>query len=296
MTFWLNNHNRCASMVLVLVLVFVTCFFNYTNGPFIGKLMANSTVSAILSDNDIDSFGGYPELKVPFYIYEIPELNWSNATLDGQPFSPPEPASKGAEGKHADDYFLLQAALKHPMRTFNPEHAKLFFVPTLLNEVLHLQAQYGLRRGEFCTDGKRKCFLIKDPYQLFVQVNRSLSESFWFQRSEGRDHFIVASHWQARMLWANLTAIHMCNTLIFEKEVPKAAKAFNRVRMTGFYIGRACLLQPKTTDFAMIASIPANKKQFEVRGNVCDWLSSSNFSVGVCGPGEQCPGTRNELN
>jgi hypothetical protein len=39
----------------------------------------------------------YFHLQVPFYIYEMPELNWANATVDGEDYKPPEPQSVGAE-------------------------------------------------------------------------------------------------------------------------------------------------------------------------------------------------------
>lgn len=290
-----------ALRVAVLVLGILCCFINFSKGP-IARRKSTGDYVAKLSDNDVDSLGSNLELRVPFYIYETPELNWSNATLDGKPYIPPEPTSVGAEGKHSDDFYLLQGALNHPMRTFEPERAQLFFVPTLLNSVLQLVAQWRNRRGKFCTHGRQNCFLKRDQFHLFTQVNKSLSESPWFRRSDGKDHLIVASHWHSRTLGSDLSAIHMCNSLIFEDEVPKAAKSFDRYRMPSFYIGKACPLQQKTKDFAMIASLKHDdptattltKARFRSRKDICDWLSQKTkhrevFSVGVCGRGKQCP-------
>jgi Exostosin family len=244
------------------------------------------------------------ELLVPFYIYENPELNWENATVDRNPYIPPEPTPNGSNGKHSDDYFLLRAALKHPMRTYDPEQAQLFFVPSLLNAVLLLVAQWEHRQGEtFCTSRDNNgtevnCFDKSDQFRLLNQVNHSLTESPWFQRSSGKDHLIVASHWHARSLAPDLGAIHMCNSLIFERELPHLCP-YDRIRMPGMYIGRACPpVAPKRHDFAMIASThndsdhPGKRNAFQSRRDICDWLGSShqrNVSVAACGGGTQCP-------
>jgi hypothetical protein len=262
---------------------------------------------AKISDNVIDNLSNGLELRVPFYIYENPELNWQNATLDGKPYTPPEPSSVGAEGKHSDDYFLLQAALTHPMRTRDPERAQLFFVPTLLNSALQLVAQWKHRRGKrFCTNGRRNCFKKSDQLKLFTMVNQSLTDSPWFQRSGGKDHIIVASHWHSRVLGPEVGAIHMCNSLIFENEVPTTATPYDRVRLPGLYVGKACPKAPKKAhDFAMIASLKhddpdarqVTKDRFQSRKDICDWLRSNpnkrNFTVGVCGRGKQCPSLAN---
>lgn len=79
-------------------------------------------------------------LSVPFYIYTdvgLPE----EGTIDGVPFTMEawhRGADSGFEAKHADDLFLIEASLNHPMRTLNPEEAKLFFVPSPLNYISSL--------------------------------------------------------------------------------------------------------------------------------------------------------------
>jgi Exostosin family len=234
-------------------------------------------------------------LRVPFYIYDNLELNWENATVDGNPYIPIEARVWPGDGQHGDDYYLLRAALNHPMRTYDPEQAQIFFVPTLLNAVLHLVVSDD---GEhFCTNGADNCFVKLDQFRLLNEMNQSLTESPWFQRSSGSDHFIVASHWKS--LGPDFTAIYMCNSIIFENTVPEAAQPYDRIRMPGMYTGRTCPpVAAKLHDFAMIAStwtnssIPEKRANFQSRRDICDWLGSNhqrNISVGACGGGEQCP-------
>jgi hypothetical protein len=70
-------------------------------------------------------------LSVPFYVYE--EFAWINATYMGRPISDVSRNMSQDNLKHGDDYWFLEASLKHPMRTHNMSEAKLFFVPFLLN-------------------------------------------------------------------------------------------------------------------------------------------------------------------
>lgn len=51
-----------------------------------------TTTSEAKPDNEQPYF----HLKTPFYIYEN-ELNWANATVDGELYKPPEPQAIGAE-------------------------------------------------------------------------------------------------------------------------------------------------------------------------------------------------------
>jgi hypothetical protein len=236
------------------------------------------------------------KLNVPFYVYENPELNWVNATMDGKPYIP------RPDEKHTDDYYMRQAALNHPMRTHDPEQAKLFFVPTLLNALLDQWAAHMWFGGKqlFCINGTEGCFTLNDQLQLFLMVNQALTESPWFQRSSGKDHVIVASHWMGRHMGSEFGAIHMCNTILFENDVPVPAWQYDRVRMPGFYIGRPCPPMSKTSDFAMIASMffydtevnEEKRGNFKSRSDICEWLGSDhtrNITVGLCGRGIQCP-------
>jgi hypothetical protein len=48
-------------------------------------------------EEEVDPDKPYFHLKVPFYIYDTPDLNWANATVDGEVYKPPEPQAVGAE-------------------------------------------------------------------------------------------------------------------------------------------------------------------------------------------------------
>jgi len=70
-------------------------------------------------------------LSLPFYVYE--SLIWENAT-----YGPDQTLAQFLQEypyRHSDDFWFLKAALKHPMRTFDPSQAKLFVVPTVMNSV-----------------------------------------------------------------------------------------------------------------------------------------------------------------
>jgi hypothetical protein len=240
-------------------------------------------------------------LKVPFYIYTHPDLNWHDATMAGHPYWPVEPHGLNCDGKHSDDFWYLRSALDHPMRTLNADAAKLFFVPVLLNEVLERLAEYWqLRYKKFCAHvNNTDCFDNGKDQRLLYKVNEALGTRPYFRRSNGTDHLIVLSHWESRKLPADLTNLHMCNTLTFENEIPNATMPYDRVRMPGFYVGKPCpLVINKTHDFAMIATFKHNKTQtsdiqrrdFQSRADLCDWLPGvAGGTIRHCGPGEQCP-------
>jgi Exostosin family len=237
-------------------------------------------------------------LNVPFYIHTDYDLNWHNATAGGKPYWPAEPNAKTCDGKHSDDYWYMRSAWKHPMRTFNPNEAKLFFVPVLLNEVMERYAEFWkLRHKPFCAHGKTGCIEKDKDLELLYKVNDALGRNKYFQRSDGTDHIIVLSHWEARKLPANVTNIHKCNTLTFEDEVPNATLPYDRIRMPGFYVGKPCPLAEKTHDFAMIATFKHNKsdafefqkRNFQSRADLCEWLPGTAGTTIRCGPGEQCP-------
>jgi hypothetical protein len=243
-------------------------------------------------------------LTVPFYVYTQRDLNWQDATVADRPFWPVEPNSYTSDGKHSDDFWYLRSALAHPMRTMDPNQARLFFVPVLLNEVLErfAIAEYNKlkRRRKFCAHSNDTAECIDSPYdlRLLYQVNQALGRSEYFQRSNGTDHLIVLSHWEARKLPADLPNIHKCNSLNFENEVPNATLPYSRIRMPGFYVGKPCpsSVDQKTHDFAMIGSFKHNKtkaslvqrRAFQNRADLCEWLPGVG-TVRHCGPGAQCP-------
>lgn len=155
------------------------------------------------------------------------------------------------------------------------------------------------RRGEFCVhaDPGGDCFDPKDVFSLFDKVNHALGQSHHFQKSNGTDHMIVMSHFYARKFPSQYGNLYKCNTLGFEDEVPEAAKAFDRIRIPGFYVGNPCPpVAKKTHDFAMIATFKHNltnvwkiqQRAFQSRADVCEWLGPDK-RVRKCGPGDQCP-------
>jgi Exostosin family len=245
-------------------------------------------------DDGLRSFN----LKVPFYIYENSELNWENATLDGVPYLPAGLDDKAFNAKHDDDFFMLRAAMRHPLRTHDPIKAQLFYVPTILNAVLDRGSGYQLDRGEFCVNGQ--CFKKgrMRRHLLVKMVDDALGQSPYFRKSDGKDHVIALSHFSSRGLSKEFTNVHKCNSIIFEREITAGAKQFpDRIRIPGMYIGNPCRPVPKTHDFAMIASlrddedIPDYRKElFRARGYVCKWLQQETIaSIHTCGGGSQCP-------
>ena len=130
-------------------------------------------------------------LSVPFYVYE--DLAWRNATFGGRPVGDFARQDKikfnqSFPYKHGDDYWFLEASLKHPMRTRNISEAKLFFVPWLLN-YLDLEAEY---------DGFKLCLNNICDYDLLLVAQRGLRNSKAFRDYPER-HVLVrsffSSHW-----------------------------------------------------------------------------------------------------
>jgi hypothetical protein len=140
-------------------------------GQGLGTNIINKTETT-LSDEVSKEYHPF-RLTVPFYVYENRDLNWEDATLDGEPYEPIAPHGGGAgtyvalfpactlqwkwkrqdvhdrllitprcfvsfyrssDGKHSDDYWYMRAAMIHPMRTMDPNEAKLFFVPVCVKK------------------------------------------------------------------------------------------------------------------------------------------------------------------
>jgi len=217
--------------------------------------------------------------------------------------------------KHSDDFYFTKAALKHPMRTMNPEEAKIFFVPVPYNVMLdHIHRER--TRGKIC---------LGDICQtdLVLYIDYLLGKSPWFQRSNGADHIAVASSFgwgHAGRRGQHNNPFHKrdgsseqefyrsgqvpknllkCNRIIFEDWdslrtyaekliLPKGSK---RHYLSTMYVGNACDVQEnKTTDFAMIAAMKPENPNFHDREVVCRLIQEeSDYSMPVCGYGQQCP-------
>ena len=119
-----------------------------------------------------------------------------------------------------------------------------------------------------------------------------LKSSPWFQRSKGRDHIIVASHYGAKeTLGKNYSAISDCNWLSYHDNKPTKN---GRMRISTTYVGRKCEPQKKRYDIAFIARLHPERPFFKPRRDACKWLKNQNknsrkYTVANCGHGKQCP-------
>ena len=71
--------------------------------------------------------------RIPFYIYDSPEINWYTNCLTTFPwlnYSDPSNINKQWY-YHSDDFIFIEKILNHPWRTYNPEDAQVFVLPTL---------------------------------------------------------------------------------------------------------------------------------------------------------------------
>ena len=141
--------------------------------------------------------------KVPFYMYTDKRLNWlANCKLN-----PRNLVEKHKTFKHGDDVWFLEQAENHPWRVTNPEHAKIFIVPTIMSYVM---------RYQHCTSSVEA--LPSEPVEavpvsalhpghadwvkrwgvMQTAVSIGLRNSSWFKKNEGRDHIIVSSDFHMR--------------------------------------------------------------------------------------------------
>jgi hypothetical protein len=81
---------------------------NQTTGLFVFNMTGDTILSPSRRRHPI------LQLDVPFYAYSN-ELDWSNLAIQTDDFME---SYRGA--KHADDFWFLVNALKHPMRTTKP--------------------------------------------------------------------------------------------------------------------------------------------------------------------------------
>jgi hypothetical protein len=229
-------------------------------------------------------------LKVPFYVYGN-ELNWYNATIDGAPVS----KCWYPTFIHPDDYWFLHSALFHPMRTMDPSHAKLSFVPTMIN--LNAETNRNVNASSsteptFCVHGKCSTPGTNIDFVVIKWANEVLGQSKYFQSSGGRDHIVVASHYDtleylekpvafrflrkcAMVRFENFGKIcflgaKRCARILAKGPNPKRLRVdpiyLPEVSLPSTYVGSACpLQQQKTVDFAMVAFLEKMpwSKEFE---------------------------------
>jgi hypothetical protein len=233
-------------------------------------------------------------LSVPYYVYE--ELIWlDNATLDGISLQEAIEENKVFPNpKHNDDYWFMKASLTHPMRTYNPEEAKLFVVPSLSNIIMHTSIYY--TKEKLCWRG-----ICGRP--LMEYIDNVLTESPWFQRNAGADHLASVGYhgwFNQRFKGKQFKSIQNCNVVGFCGGVK--INSADRLFFQKLYVGTACpQSSEKTHDFTMVASLRPKDKRFRSRQHICDWMGggasinvtnehrATNYSMPVCGPGQQCP-------
>jgi hypothetical protein len=229
--------------------------------------------------NDKRSMGAEIKVKLPstylldqpFYIYE--ELIWLNATTNGE--SVEDMINRAYLWKHNDDLWFLNAALKHPMRTTNPEEAVLFLVPTLINLILSSSVHEDMCWGDLC------------GFDMLIHADTVLGESPWFQRNQGKDHVAVGSYAAASKRLSTFPNLVQCNMIALEN---RKWNLPDRYSVPSYYVGSPCLPRPKEYDFAMIASLQP-QFTFDSRRHICQWLAEerSQYTVSLCGHGAQCP-------
>jgi len=214
--------------------------------------------------------------------------------------------------KHTDDYWCVHSILQHPMRTFDPEEAKLFYVPTLINEITD---QYVYQLADRKISFPNKATNLKKAHVMFDMeiiewANGVLGRSPWFQRHQGRDHVLVASHWRTHKFLYQYRNFYNCNVIGFER---RPVNSRSRIFLASTYVGHSCprvcgnrncknqtegeaigttalaraIFRQKKHNFSVVATM---KPKYTIRNNVCNWLKEKNkFSTLSCGIGPMCP-------
>ena len=250
-----------------------------------------------LHDDNADQF----LLSIPFYIYD--ELDWTKATFHGKPAEELiQSLVGGGQRKHTDDYWFIKAAQRHPMRTRNPQQAKLFVVPLLLN--LYAERVY---TGPGAIPVQDACLGHRCERQLIEYTIQQLEGSPWFQQNQGRDHIFVFSHWAFSwsgyrdLIKTNFTQLSSrLNAISFERAERNAT---NRSTYSSYYVGYPCASSAvKKTTFVFVGNLKGKRRaKFADRRTICKWILNATtknpkgeeiekkYSIDVCGSGPQCP-------
>ena len=186
----------------------------------------------------------------------------------------------GANLKHADDYFFIEGARRHPMRTHNISNARLFVVTVPLSTLV-MQTLY---KSPIQVCWKGMC-----GSELLEYTDAFLAKSAAFQAQQGNDHILDNGTWGWKLIGGHkrYRNLMQCHWIGFG-EAPKT-NARNRQYFYKTYVGTKCEDAPKSNDLAMVASQKPNDKRFQSRRDICNWLSADQFDWSVCGKGQQCP-------
>jgi Exostosin family len=272
-------------------------------------------------------------LNVPFYIYEewgAPTYPHATLTLGGRPFDirtldKADPTHQNyhvihgiheLKAKHADDIYLMAAAVHHPMRTLDPGRAKLFVIPTPFNMLIDTldgkngenvklcwELHYTQNNNNNETNNNIKNTNGTTPpqsppplcnFEWAKHVDTELSLSPWYRRHKGLDHIAIMSHWRWLFSRANTRfgglkwkpqRIHKCQLIDFEGKLGKLLqRKKHRLAFPSYYVGKKCPVvapEPRKYDFSMVATLnPIGRATvFQDRINVCDWIRANNHDI-----------------
>jgi hypothetical protein len=150
------------------------------------------------------------------------------------------------------------------------------------------------------------CWNSRCGRELVEYIDTTLGESKYFQRSNGRDHFIPMSFfmfYRVRGKRHYLPNLKKLNEMSFEIEKNNNP---DRLSFPSLYMGQPCdQVKNKTRDLAFIATLESgraksnNNINFRSRRMICDLLhgpnkaelpsTKKNYTMPVCGKGAQCP-------
>jgi hypothetical protein len=268
-------------------------------------------------------------LNVPFYIYEewgAPNYPHATLTLGGRPFDirtldddpnqthPHQTQNHVIHGirelkaKHADDIYLIAAAVHHPMRTMDPSQAKLFVIPTPFNMLIDTLDGKNGENVTLCWEFHHNIDETKNinningttlppsplcNFELAKHVDTELSHSPWYHRHKGVDHIAIMSHWRWLLSRANTRfgglkwkpqRIHKCQLIDFEGKLGTLLQRKHRLAFPSYYVGKRCpvmAMAPRTYDFSMVATLnPIGRPTvFQDRMNICDWIRTNNHDI-----------------
>lgn len=224
-------------------------------------------------------------LCVPFYVYD--EMDWMNATWDGQPI-----AEQKRDQKHSDDYWFVYHALRHPMRTWKASDAKLFVIPTL-NNIYDTRSYY--KHKDLCIQEKCNADLMKSAAAQIQAL------PYFQQHPEA--HLAVVSHyvhsksfWKTKMPRPYREILEQVANIHFEDKPTNRPPLWAAPKT---YVSNPCPLSKKnnnnntkTHDIALIASIKPKDPRFQDRSILCSWLqnTTTSFRMEFCASGgPMCP-------
>eukprot|EP00951_Prasinocladus_malaysianus_P034329 scaffold345651_cov43-Prasinocladus_malaysianus.AAC.1 len=86
------------------------------------------------------------------------------------------------------ELFLHQQLADHPMRTLDPDEAKLFVVPSILAYA-----------AEAPLSGMTQRLCGISGYEVVRRLTAEIQASPFYRKSDGRDHLLVFSHWRVAL-------------------------------------------------------------------------------------------------